>query len=279
MLSLSIFANHLNMEKLSVTLIQSSLVWENPEANISHFDKLVSSCNKTDLIVLPEMFTTGFTMQPEKNAEQHGGKGLRWMKLKAAEKNCCIAGSICVEENNKHYNRLYWTDGDKGVLSYNKRHLFRMGTEDQHYTIGTEKIITTIKGWKILPLICYDLRFPVWSRNRWQEKNNEVIADYDVLIYCANWPEVRSYPWKQLLIARAIENQCYVIGVNRIGVDGNGFAHTGDSMVINPMGEIISKTKVNEESVETIDLDYEFLSSFRKKFPVGLDADNFNISL
>lgn len=267
------------MEKLSLTLVQSSLAWENHDANISHFDKLVSSCIETDLMILPEMFTTGFTMQPEKNAEHHEGKGLQWMKQKAVEKNCCFTGSICVEENNKHYNRLYWVNGNKRVLSYNKRHLFRMGTEDLHYTTGAEKIITTIKGWKIQPLICYDLRFPVWSRNRWQKRNNEAIADYDVLIYCANWPEVRSYSWKQLLIARAIENQCYVVGVNRIGVDGNGFAHTGDSMVINPMGEIISKTKANEESVETVSLDYEFLSSFRKKFPVGLDSDNFTISI
>ena len=152
-----------------------------------------------------------------------------------------------------------------------------MGSEDLHYSTGTEKIITTIKGWNILPLICYDLRFPIWSRNKWQIKNNELVADYDVLIYIANWPEVRSYAWKQLLIARAIENQCYVVGVNRIGKDGNGFNHTGDSVVINPLGEIISKTKANQESVETVTLDYEFLASIRKKFPVGLDADNFTI--
>ncbi len=267
------------MEKLSLTLVQSSLVWESPDANIAHFDKLISSCTETDLIVLPEMFTTGFTMQPSTNAEKHEGKGLQWMKQKAAEKNAIITGSICVEENNKHYNRLYWVGADKNYLSYNKRHLFRIGAEDQHYTIGTEKIIATIKGWKILPLICYDLRFPVWSRNKWQVKNNELTADYDMLIYVANWPEVRSHPWKQLLIARAIENQCYVVGVNRIGVDGNGFNHTGDSMVINPMGEVISNTKASKESAETVSLDYEFLVSFRKKFPVGLDADNFTISI
>lgn len=267
------------MEKLSLTLIQTFLVWENPNANISNFGKLVSSCAETDLIILPEMFTTGFTMQPSTNTEPFEGKGLQWMKQKAAEKNCCITGSICVEENNKHYNRLYWVSANKNYLSYNKRHLFRMGTEDQHYTAGTEKIIPTLNGWKILPLICYDLRFPVWSRNKWQLKNNELVADYDVLIYVANWPQVRNYTWKQLLIARAIENQCYVIGVNRIGMDGNGLHHTGDSVVVNPMGEIISNTKANEESVETVSLDYDFLSSFRKKFPIGLDTDNFTISI
>ena len=265
------------MEKLSVTLIQTSLVWENADANITYFDTLVSSIDKTDVIVLPEMFTTGFTMQPAKNAEPNDGKGLQWMEQKAAQKKCIITGSICVEENKKFYNRLYWIDAAK-QQHYNKRHLFRMGSEDQHYTMGNEKIIPIVKGWKILPLVCYDLRFPVWSRNKWQLKNNELIADYDVLIYTASWPEVRSYPWKQLLIARAIENQCYVIGVNRIGVDGNGFNHSGDSLVINPLGQIISHTKANEESVETVLLDYEFLTELRKKFPVGLDADSFEIN-
>ena len=268
------------MEQLSVTSIQTSLAWENADANISAFDTLVSTCGKTDLIVLPEMFTTGFTMQPEKNAENYlSGKGLTWMQQKVIEKNCCITGSICVEENKQFYNRLYWIDATKKLQSYNKRHLFRMANEDKHYTIGRERLITTLKGWKVLPLVCYDLRFPVWSRNKWQKTNEELVADYDVLIYVANWPEARNYPWKQLLIARAIENQCYVVGVNRIGVDGNGITHTGDSMVINPLGEIISKTKANEESVETVSLDYELLSSLRKKFPVGLDVDNFTISI
>ncbi|MEO8761701.1 MAG: amidohydrolase [Bacteroidia bacterium] len=265
------------MKNFSITFIQTSLAWENADANISNFNKLTSSINKTDVIVLPEMFTTGFTMQPAKNAEPIDGKGLQWMKQKAAKKNCVITGSICVEENKCFYNRLYWVEPTK-IQHYNKRHLFRMGAEDQHYKVGAEKIITTINGWKILPLVCYDLRFPVWSRNKWTKKNNELIADYDVLMYVANWPEVRSYPWKQLLIARAIENQCYVVGVNRIGVDGNGFNHTGDSMVINPLGQIISHTKANEESVETVLLDYELLSELRKKFPMGMDADNFEIS-
>ena len=252
------------------------MAWENTLANVTHFDKLVSYIEKTDVIVLPEMFTTGFTMQPEKNAEPIDGKGLQWMKQKAIEKNCIITGSICVEENKKYHNRLYWVEPTK-LQHYNKRHLFRIGTEDQHYTMGIKKIIPVVKGWKILPLVCYDLRFPVWSRNKWQKKDGALNADYDVLIYVANWPEVRNYPWKQLLIARAIENQCYVVGVNRIGADGNGFAHSGDSVVINPLGQIISHTKANEESTETVLLDYEFLTDLRKKFPVGLDADNFEI--
>ncbi len=268
------------MKNLTVTIVQSQLAWENPEANLKHFDGLLSNeKGKSDLIVLPEMFTTGFTMKPEKNAEKHGGKGLQWLKEKAAQLNCCITGSICVEEHDKHYNRLYWTEPNGNYLSYNKRHLFRMGNEQGHYEIGTRKIITNIKGWKILPLVCYDLRFPIWSRNSWTKDGENLIAEYDVLIYVANWPEARSYAWKQLLIARAIENQCYVVGVNRIGADGSIIMHSGDSMVINPLGEIISQTKAHQENVETVELDHEFLQALRKKFPVGLDADNFELKM
>ena len=154
-----------------------------------------------------------------------------------------------------------------------------MGEENQHYTAGTYRIYPEIKKWKILPLVCYDLRFPVWSRNHWQAAEPHITADYDVLMYCANWPEVRNYPWKQLLIARAIENQCYVIGVNRTGTDGNGLYHCGDSMVIDPLGKIISHTKSHEEGIENILLDYSLLSELRKKFPVGLDADPFEFNL
>jgi omega-amidase len=279
------------VKNLSITLVQSQLAWENPDANLKHFDILLAGQkNKTDLIVLPEMFTTGFTMKPEKNAEKHEGKGLLWMKQKASELTCCITGSICVEENSNYYNRLYWAQPDGKYQSYNKRHLFRMGNEQNHYQPGTKKIITTLKGWKILPLVCYDLRFPVWSRNSWQLAGSseqktvgggqptDLVAEYDVLIYVANWPEVRSYAWKQLLIARAIENQCYVVGVNRIGADGSIMMHAGDSLVINPLGEVISKTKAHQESVETVELDHEFLTGLRKKFPVGLDTDNFTLN-
>lgn len=270
------------MKNLAITIVQSQLAWENPDANLKHFDTLLSGQkNKTSLIVLPEMFTTGFTMNPEKNAEQHEGQGLLWMKQKAVELKCCITGSICVEEKIKHYNRLYWAEPNGKYQWYDKRHLFRMGNEQSHYQAGTKKIITNINGWKILPLVCYDLRFPVWSRNSWQKivGKGALAAAYDVLIYVANWPEARSYAWKQLLIARAIENQCYVVGVNRIGADGSIIMHAGDSMVINPLGEIISKTKAYKESVETVELDYKFLAELRKKFPVGLDADSFKMTL
>jgi predicted amidohydrolase len=278
------------MKKLAVTLVQSSLSWENPPGNFQHLDKLLAQNLKssTDLIVLPEMFTTGFTMKPEKNGEKHAGAGLQWMKQKAKQYNCVVTGSICVEENGNYFNRLYWVNPDGKYDPYNKRHLFRMGQEHNHYTMGDKKISPVLHAWKMRPLVCYDLRFPVWSRNRWEagspepgvqspESEVKLVADYDVLIYVANWPEARAYAWKHLLIARAIENQCYVIGVNRVGADGNMIMHSGDSVVVNPLGEIISHIKPHQEQVETLELDYEFLKELRKKFPVGLDADSFEL--
>ena len=260
-----------NMTDLLITTIQTHLHWEDVDANLLHFsDKINSILGHTDVIVLPEMFTTGFTMKPEQLAEEHGGKGLQWMIQKAQEKICVIVGSISVKENGLFYNRLYWVNPDGSYQQYNKRHLFRMGNEHEYYTAGDQKIIIEYKGWKICPLVCYDLRFPVWSRNT---KANT----YDVLIYVANWPEVRSYPWQQLLIARAIENQVYVVGVNRIGEDGNHYKHSGDSVVLNPRGETMSHTLSNIDSVETTPLSYQYLKDFRSAFPVLLDGDDFNL--
>ena len=258
------------MKDLKITTIQTSLHWENVDENLLHFSKMIDGVEASDIIVLPEMFTTGFTMSPDKLAEEHAGKGLQWMQQKAKEKNAVIVGSISVKDNGNYYNRLYWAKPDGTYEFYDKRHLFRMGNEHQHYTAGNKKLVLEYKGWKICPLVCYDLRFPVWSRNK---KENT----YDVLIYVANWPEVRSYPWKQLLIARAIENQSYVIGVNRIGEDGNGIAHSGDTSMINPRGEIISKTQPHQDKAETVALSYTYLQDFRKVFPVMLDGDDFDI--
>lgn len=281
------------MQDLKITIVQTSLHWENVDANLRHFgEKLEGLKEPTDLIILPEMFTTGFAIEREKIAEEHGGKGLQWMQQKAKEKNCVIAGSIAVKENarpsarartdgdnpfgqGKLFNRLYWVRANGTYQYYDKRHLFRMAGENKHFTAGESRLIVELKGWKICPLVCYDLRFPVWSRNKWYKEKET--ADYDVLIYVANWPEVRSYPWKQLLIARAIENQAYVIGVNRIGEDGNKFSHSGDSTVINPRGEAMSQTKAHEDSMETITLSKYYLEDFRKVFPVGPDADNFSL--
>ena len=259
------------MDDLKITLIQSNLHWENCEMNLEQFSKKTSLISEqTDLIVLPEMFTTGFSMQPERLAESMTGKTVNWMKEQAQLKQCVITGSFICEENGNYYNRLVWMKPDGNYSAYDKRHLFSMANEDKHYAAGSKKIIEEIKGWKICPLICYDLRFPIWSRN---QKTNP----YDVLIYVANWPERRAYPWKTLLLARAIENQSYVVGVNRVGNDGNEIYHSGDSTIINFKGEIISKTPVHEEFTETISVSYSELEEFRKQFPVLNDADDFEI--
>lgn len=261
---------------MKITIVQTHLHWEKREKNLEHFDGLINSIGGTDLIVLPEMFTTGFTMNPEQLAEPANGETLNWLKKKAVEKKSIITGSVSVSENANYYNRLYWVDPSQEVKTYNKRHLFRMAKEDEHYTAGRSKLLVKAGEWIFCPLICYDLRFPVWCRNVFDKQNG--IWSYDALVFVANWPEVRSYAWRQLLIARAIENQCYVIGVNRTGPDGNNFAHSGDSMVINPKGEVISKMKSHEEGTETIQLDLHYLQEFRKIFPAGMDADDFTIS-
>lgn len=259
------------MNNLTISIIQTNLHWENSAKNIDHFDAKINAITEpTDIIVLPEMFTTGFTMNPKLLAEEHGGIGLQWMIKKANEKHCVLVGSISVKENNQFYNRLYWVKPNGDYEFYDKRHLFKMGNEHEHYSAGNKKLIIEYKGWKICPLICYDLRFPVWSRNI---KDNT----YDLLIYVANWPEIRAYPWKQLLIARAIENQTYVVGVNRIGEDGNGIVHSGDSCIINPKGELINNLQSHQDKTETADLSYSYLQDFRTAFPVLLDGDEFDI--
>ena len=260
------------MANLVVSIIQSHLYWESVDQNLQAFEtKIKDILEVTDVVVLPEMFTTGFTMNPINYAENHEGKGLKWMKKMAQQKNSAIVGSISVKENNQFFNRLYWVFPDQTVEFYDKRHLFSMGNEPKHYNGGNKKLIIEYKGWKICPLVCYDLRFPVWSRNTKQQP-------YDVLIYVANWPAARSYPWKQLLIARAIENQCFVLGVNRVGDDGNAISHSGDSMAMNARGEILTKIKPNEETIETVVLLKNELTDFRISFPVLNDGDGFTIT-
>ena len=258
------------MEDLKVTIVQSSLHWEDVNANLDMFSKTLEGIvpAATDLVVLPEMFTTGFTMRASTFAEDMNGKAVKWMKKTAANLKCVITGSLIIKDGEHYYNRFVWMRPDGTCETYDKRHLFRMGEENNNYTAGTKRITIELKGWKICPLVCYDLRFPVWSRNT---------NSYDCLIYVSNWPDVRSYPWRQLLIARAIENQVYAIGVNRIGVDGNDMAHSGYSAVIDPKGQIISNTKPDKPSVETVTLSWKALEDFRKAFPVGLDADKFEI--
>ena len=266
------------MEDLVVTVLQSDIIWENPEQTRLHFDKhLASIQTPTDLIVLPEMFTTGFSMEPERIAEDfnpENSPSILWMKLWSKKLSAVVTGSISFKENNKFYNRLIWAKPDGRIACYDKRHLFRMASEDQHYTAGTNLLVEEIKGWKICPLICYDLRFPVWSRNR-------LMIDkplFDVQLYVANWPEVRREPWKKLLLARAIENQCYLVGVNRVGADGNGHRYVGDSAFINPKGEYLQEFSPGKEEVRSQVFSYDELEEFRKRFPVLDDADSFQIN-
>ncbi|MDX9696045.1 MAG: amidohydrolase [Bacteroidales bacterium] len=256
---------------LFISCIQTNLIWEDKEANFTNFESLFQKLPiESQIVVLPEMFSTGFSMNPQKFAEPFDGKTINWLKNQANKANKIIIGSIIITDNGNNYNRLVTVFPNGEILFYDKRHLFRMAGEHNHYSSGKNKLIFTLDNWNICPLICYDLRFPVWSRN----KNN-----YNVLIYIANWPEARSYAWKNLLIARAIENQCFVIGVNRVGIDGNNIKHTGDSMIINPYGQIITQAKANEEQILSAELSFDEIESIRKKFPAHLDADDFEINI
>ena len=258
-----------SLSQLKVTLIQTNLYWEEPTANLAMLEeKIFSIAEPTDLIILPEMFTSGFTMNAKKVGEHMNLLTTRWMKQMAAQTGAVITGSFIAKENKNFYNRLLWVSPEGEVDTYDKRHLFRMGEENQVFTGGQSKLIKEIKGWKICPLICYDLRFPVWSRN--------TNLAYDVLLYVANWPQVRMYPWDTLLAARAIENQSYVIGVNRTGLDGNNIAYAGHSAVIDYTGKVLFR-EINNEVVHHHLLDKAQLDAFRQNFPAYLDADTFEI--
>lgn len=254
---------------LYVSCIQADLVWENKEANLNLFENIINNLPRdSEIVILPEMFTTGFTMNSEKLAEPFQGDSYTWMAKQAALSGKIIIGSFIIREKENNYNRLVAMFPDGNYYTYDKRHLFRMGKENEHYKKGEKRLVFKFKDWNICPLVCYDLRFPVWSRNR---------NDYDVLIYIANWPKPRSEVWKSLLIARAIENQAYVIGVNRVGSDGEGLYYSGDSMIINPKGQIISLAKENKQDVIHARLSLDDLNEFKSKFPVYLDADDFEI--
>lgn len=253
------------MNNLRVTVIQSTLYWEDISANLEMFSKKIAAVDDTDLIVLPETFTTGFSMNL-KFAEEETGTAVQWMKKTAAQKNCVVTGSLMIKEAGRFYNRLYWVTPNGSFQKYDKRHLFCMSDEPKFFTAGTERLIVELNGWKICPMICYDLRFPVWSRN--------LHSEYDVLLYVANWPERRAQAWKYLLVARAIENQAYVIGVNRVGNDGKDVSHVGDSMVLDPLGNVLYH-KIDAEDISTIELNYAELKKLREQLPFLNDADEF----
>ena len=259
---------------LQFSLIQSSLFWEDKGANLDMLAQKIRSIEQpTEIIVLPEMFTTGFSMQPEKFAETMEGPSVDWMRRLSQEKKAIITGSLIIEEKGNYYNRLIWMLPNGQLGYYDKRHLFAFAGEDQHYSAGNKRLIASVKGWKINLQICYDLRFPVWAR---QQSTEDADKEYDVLLYIANWPEKRSHAWKTLLTARAIENQCFTIGVNRVGLDGNNIAHSGDSMVVGPLGEVLYHCAY-EEDIFHIHLQKEEVNNTRERFPFWKDADDFTI--
>ena len=266
------------MSTLTLSLIQTSLFWEDKSRNLAHFDQLINQIEETDLIILPETFSTAFSMNSEKLAESASGPTVEWMKEKAFEKQAVVCGSLIIREAGNIYNRFLWMSPDGTYEKYDKRHLFRMGKEDQYFTPGAERLVVDLKGWKICPMICYDLRFPVWSRNQFKmDDRNGVVPEYDLLIYVANWPEVRVSAWQKLLFARAIENQSFVAAVNRIGEDGLGVNCSGSSTLIDYTGETIWNALSENEEIHTVTIDRIGLEKFRKRFPVGLDVDEFEI--
>ena len=262
------------MQDLTITLIQTSLAWEDPDANISNFEKLLLNAPaRSDLIILPEMFNTGFTMDPERNAEEMGGKTMKWMADMSAMKQCVICGSLIIREDDNYYNRLIWMPADGNYQYYDKKHLFRMGDEHLHFASGKKKLIVELKGWKVMPLVCYDLRFPVWSKNEFRDGHYA----FDLLIYLANWPAVRSGAWTSLIKGRAIENLSYAAGVNRIGIDGRGYEYSGDSLIAGPGGEELTSVNTGSDSIIRSTLKASELLDIRKKLGVGKDWDWFEL--
>jgi omega-amidase len=256
--------------ELHIVGIQTDLFWEDPTKNLTFFEEKINSLPiNTDIVVLPEMFTTGFTMNPAKNAEKIDGISVCWMQKIAIKKKLAITGSLVIEKNNKYYNMLIFAHPSGKIETYIKRHSFTFAGENTVYTSGEEKLIITYKGWKICPLICYDLRFPVWARN---------IENYDLLIFMANWPVKRIKAWELLLKARSIENMCYTIGVNRTGIDANKYSYSGNSLIIDYLGTEISNLPKNEIGVVSATIDRKNQDKIRTKLGFLNDMDSFTVS-
>jgi len=255
-------------DQIKVALVQFDILWESVAENCWKIEQMIcENRSEVDILILPETFNTGFSLNPKKVSETIDGDTINWMKYLAIRRNIVVCGSIFIYENGKYYNRFYWIEPDGKIYFYNKRHLFSLGGENKFFSKGDTQTIIEYKGWKFLPQICYDLRFPIWARNT---------QSYDVMINVANWPSSRIEVWKILLKARAIENQCYVVAVNRIGVDGVGIEYSGNSMVVDPKGIKIFKAE-KREMIETVTIDYHHLHSFRNKFNTLNDMDNFSI--
>jgi omega-amidase len=264
----------LPVKDLSVTIIQSEPYWLKAMDNLVQIDGLISDITeKTDLILLPEMFNTGFVTDPDLIMDTIPDITIRRMRKWADEKNCIVSGSLIVKEHGQNMNRLIWMKPGGEYEYYDKRHLFRFENEHSGFHSGNKELIAELNGWKIKPLICYDLRFPVWCKNRYSDGAYK----YDIILFLSNWPASRSHTWKSLLLARAIENQCYSIGVNRSGTDGNSIRHDGESMIIDQRGEHMAILEKGRPEVKSTILSYKHLDNDRKRFTVGLDWDKFNI--
>lgn len=254
---------------LKVTIIQPDIIWKNARENLARYSDMLSGhSGTTDLVLLPEMFPTGFCIEPKGISETMDGDSVRWMKRTAESLKCAVTGSLIIRENRRYFNRAVFIDQYENMTWYDKRHLFSMAGEEAKFNAGLKRLIVPLNGWRICFQICYDLRFPVWSRNQ---------DDYDVLVYLASWPAARSDVWNALLKARAIENQSYVIGVNRIGTDGNGISYIGESMVIHPKGIITGEFQRATEEIKTFTLSLDEINEFREKFPVWKDRDEFTV--
>jgi predicted amidohydrolase len=265
-------------ETLRITLVQTDIVWEDKAANLEKYARLIREAEgPKEIVALPEMFSTGFSMAPERLAESMDGPTVSWMRELAREQKIILTGSLIIEEDGHYYNRLVWMQPNGECGTYDKRHLFGYAEENKHYESGERRLIVQVKGWKIFPLICYDLRFPVWARNQMVSSSEQVDAlpSYDVLLYVANWPERRSLAWRTLLQARAIENQSYCVGVNRVGHDGKDISYVGDSSVFDPLGATLWHS--NKEEVYTVTLSRKSLDETRAQLPFLTDADRFVI--
>ena len=257
------------MDILRISLVQFDIVWESPVSNRLKLDLLLEPLKgKTDLILLPEMFTTGFSMKAKELAESMDGESVKWMKLQAKNNGAALAGSLIIKEHNHYYNRFLFITPAEEIFFYDKKHLFSMGEEDHYFTHGSKRVVINYFGWRIALFICYDLRFPVWCRS---------IKDADLMLFAANWPENRKVVWQTLTKARAIENQLYVAGINRSGVDGAGITYSGDSMLIDPKGAVRCDLNNQSDVVETSSISLQDLNQFREKFPVFRDVDSFEI--
>lgn len=265
------------MQDFKITIIQSDIHWEDITANLAMFEEKIWQIGEsTDIIVLPEMFTTGFTMMAGRLAEQMNLRTFKWMKQMADQTGALILGSFIASVHDRYYNRLLWMEPGGNFKTYDKRHLFRMAEEHQIYTAGESLLIGHWKGWRICPLVCYDLRFPVWSRNKWNAALKR--PTYDLAVYVANWPKVRINAWDTLLKARAIENLSYVVGVNRVGLDGKGIEYNGLSTIVNPKGEPVFAVE-GMEAIKTVEISGNSLQAYRDKFPAFLDADDFSVEV